>query len=383
MEGFWQTGASGPAIMDDVSERDLKQRLIDRIRSEGPISFAEFMEAALYDPEDGFYARPPIGPDGHFVTSPHVSGAFGALVARQVGQVWDLLGKPDRMAVVEVGAGDGTLARQILEGVAAVPELASAVGYVAVERSGGARSYLADIGVEVRSSLEDLSVEGCVLANEVIDNLPFRRVRRRAGRTVEVLVGADDGRLVEVEGEPDPRLLERLPAQPEEGEERPVSEGAAAFVHQAAAALRRGYCFLFDYGFAAGERPGPVHAYRDHRVLADTLEDPGGRDVTAAVDLQALAQEAAAAGLSVWGPITQRDALLGLGFRTWMSGLRSRQAEAQLARAPREAARLYSERQRASILVDPAKLGGLRLLVFGTRGLPPPAAALGDRRSGC
>jgi SAM-dependent MidA family methyltransferase len=217
----------------------------------------------------------------------------------------------------------------------------------------------------------------------VIDNLPFRRVRRRRGRTVEVLVGAKGGRLVEVEGEPDPGLLGRLTAKPGENEERPVSEASVTLVQEIARALRRGYCFLFDYGYSEGERPGPVHAYRDHRVVADVLEDPGSRDVTVAVDLRALAEEAREAGLAVWGPVPQRDALLALGFRTWMSGLRSRQAEAQLARAPREAARLYSERQRASILVDPGKLGGLQLMVLGTEGLPPPAAALGDRATGC
>jgi SAM-dependent MidA family methyltransferase len=147
--------------------------------------------------------------------------------------------------------------------------------------------------------------------------------------------------------------------------------------------LRRGYCFLFDYGFREGETPGPVHAYRDHQVLEDVLEEPGSRDVTAAVDLAAVAREAAAAGLQVWGPLSQRQALLGLGFRTWMQALRSRQTELQVTRGWRDAARVYSERQRASILIDPTKLGGLQVLVLGTEGLPPPAAAIGDRETGC
>src|SRR5688500_1546784 len=101
------------------------------------------MEVALYDPEGGFYTRPPVGEAaGHFVTSPHVSGAFGVLLARQVGQAWDLLGKPSQITVLEVGAGDGTLGRQILEGVRVVPELEGALRYVAVERGVGARPLL-------------------------------------------------------------------------------------------------------------------------------------------------------------------------------------------------------------------------------------------------
>jgi SAM-dependent MidA family methyltransferase len=362
----------------------LRERLLARISAAGPITFDEFMEWALYEPGEGFYDRPPVGEEGDFVTSPHVSPAFGALLARQVGQVWDLLERPPLLTVAEVGAGDGTLARQILEAVRAVPELAGSLRYVAMERSRGARFALAALTLELRTSLEELEpFEGCILANELLDNLPFRRLRRRNGRTVEVRVGAHNGSLVEVETEAPTEMLALLPRPLEEKEERPVSPHALAFVRQMARVLRRGYCFLFDYGFTKGEAPGPVHAYRHHRVLEDVLGNPGSRDVTAAVDLEALAVEARRFKLSVWGPITQREALLGLGFRTWMSGQRSRQAELQLARRSRDATRLYSERQRASILIDPDKLGGLRLLVFGTKGLPPPAAAIGDRDAGC
>jgi SAM-dependent MidA family methyltransferase len=363
---------------------DLKGKLLQRIRSSGPITFADFMEVALYDPEGGFYTRPPVGEAaGHFVTSPHVSRAFGALLARQVGQAWDLLGKPSQITVLEVGAGDGTLGRQILEGVRVVPELEGALRYVAVERSAGARPLLAEAGLEVRPSLDEVEpFTGCVLANELLDNLPFRRVRQREGRTLEVLVGAEDGRLIEVEEEAPTDLVDLI-SGPSPSEERPVSPEALGFVRDVARVLERGYCFLFDYGFREGETPGPVHAYRDHRVLEDVLEEPGSRDVTAAVDLAAVAREATAAGLQVWGPLSQREALLGLGFRTWMQALRSRQTELQVTRGWRDAARVYSERQRASILIDPTKLGGLQVLVLGTEGLPPPAAAIGDRETGC
>jgi SAM-dependent MidA family methyltransferase len=374
--------------METKTPRDptsLRWRLVEHIRTHGPIAFDDFMETALYDPSDGFYARPRVGEGGDFVTSPHVSTAFGALLARQVGQVWDLTGRPPLLTVAEAGAGDGTLARQILEGAQAVPDLAASLRYVALERSPGARFALAALPLELHGSLEDLEpFEGCILANELLDNLPFRRLRRRGGRTVEVRVGASNGRLVEVEAEAPIELLSLLPRPLEkEREERPVSPHALGFVRQVARVLRRGYCFLFDYGFAGGEMAGPVHAYRRHHVLADVLEDPGSRDVTAAVDFEALAVEARRFKLSVWGPISQREALLGLGFRTWVSGLRHRQAELQLARRAREVARVYSERQRASILIDPDKLGGLRVLVFGTEGLPPPAAAIGDRDAGC
>ncbi|MGH2556542.1 MAG: SAM-dependent methyltransferase, partial [Actinomycetota bacterium] len=95
------------------SNGTLGERLRDRIVAEGPITFAEFMETALYDPDGGFYSRLSVGEEGHFVTSPHLSPVFGRLVAGQVAEFWELLDRPARFDVIEVGAGDGTLAHQI------------------------------------------------------------------------------------------------------------------------------------------------------------------------------------------------------------------------------------------------------------------------------
>lgn len=362
----------------------LRERLVRLIRESGPIDFAAFMDLALYDPEEGFYARPPIGEDGHFVTSPHVSPAFGDLVARQVAESWEALGRPRPFDLVEIGAGDGTLAVQILAAVRTVPDLAAALRYTAVERTPGARAVLEASGLEARASLDEVGpATGCIVANEVLDNLPFHRLRERDGGVSEVFVGIDGDRLVEVEGKPTRDAIDSLDRPLQPGEERPVSPAASAMVRDLAAALDRGYALLFDYGFGAEVPPGPVHAYRDHRVLAEVLEDPGSRDVTAAVDLDAVAAEAGRSGLQVWGPLPQREALLGLGYRLWASGVRTRQAEAEANGDWREANRLFAARSRASILVDPAKLGGLRLLALGTEGLPPPAAVLGDRQIGC
>jgi SAM-dependent MidA family methyltransferase len=369
------------AACDDIGV-GLRERLLGRIREDGPITFAAFMEAALYDPEEGFYARPPVGEDGHFVTSPHVSPAFGDLLARQLAECWDALDRPRPYTVVEVGAGDGTLAVQVLAATRSVPELARALRYLTVERTPGALAALGEAGLEAHASLSEAGpVVGCVLANEVLDNVPFHRLRERDGRVVEVLVGLEGDRLVEVDAEPSKETLDLLDRSLRPGEERPVSPAATATVRELATTLERGYSFFFDYGFR-GE-PGPIHAYRDHRVLADVLEDPGSRDVTAAVDLDAVASEARRSGLQVWGPVPQREALLALGYRLWAAGVRKRQAEAEARGDWRQANRLYEARSRASILVDEAKLGGLWLLALGTEGLPPPAAILGDREMCC
>jgi SAM-dependent MidA family methyltransferase len=375
---------AGQALGRVEAVGDLKSRLLERIASTGPITFAEFMEAALYDAHEGFYARPPIGERAHFVTSPHVSPAFGDLMARQVAECWEVLGRPRPFTVLEIGAGDGTLADHILAAVGAVPDLTEALRYVAVERSAGARQALMDRGLEVHQDLRSSGrVTGCIVANEVLDNLPFRRVRDRDGSLVEIVVGAEHDRLIEVERPAPKELVDMVDGEMRSGRERPVSPAARAFLSSMARILERGYAFLIDYGFEAGESPGPVHAYRDQDVLAEVLADPGSRDVTAAVDWEAIGVEAERAGLQVWGPVAQREALLALGYRMWSAGVRRRQAEAEAAGDWRTATRLYGERSRASILIDPAKLGGLQLMALGTEGLPAPVAVLGDRDTGC
>jgi SAM-dependent MidA family methyltransferase len=362
----------------------LKRRLVQRISETGPITFADFMDFALYDSAEGFYQNPPIGPDRHFVTSPHVSPAFGDMLARQLAESWETLGRPDPFAVVEVGAGDGTLARRILKAVGSVPALQGSLRYVAVERSSAARDALAELDVEVHASLTDVAPRtGCLVANELLDNLPFHRLRERGGRIREVMVGTDGEDLIEVEAEPTPEAIGAIARPLSPGEERPVSPASLRFVGEVAATLARGYAFLLDFGFRATDGPGPVHAYRHHRVIEDVLQEPGSRDITAAVDLEAVASEAARTGLTVWGGVSQQQALLALGFRLWLSGLRQRQAAAERVGDWREANRLYGERSGATVLIDPDKLGALQLLALATPGLPPPAAVLGDRERGC
>ncbi len=360
----------------------LRDRLLAEIRDRGAITFADFMEAALYDPTEGFYARPPIGEDGHFVTSPHVSPAFGDLLARQVAECWDLLGHPRPFTVVEVGAGDGTLAGQIVRAVSTVSDLAEALRYVGVERSLGGIAALRGAGVEAQVSLAG-SITGCVIGNEVLDNVPFHRLRERSGHVLEVLVGVEGDHLIEVEADAPADLVALLDRPLRSGEERPVSPSALGLIEEVAAILSGGYAFFVDYGFGGDETAGPVHAYRDHSVLAEVLEEPGSRDITAAVNLDAVVSTARRSGLQSWGPVPQREALLALGYRMWSSGVRSRQADAESRDDWREANRLYEARSRASILVDPAKLGGLSLLAFATEGLPPPMSVLGDRAVGC
>jgi SAM-dependent MidA family methyltransferase len=329
-----------------------RRAIADVIRSHGPITFAEFMELALYG-EGGFYAGTPIGPgeDAAFVTSPHVHPVFGRLLASGIRELWDLLGRPEPLLISEVGAADGMLARQLLESLATV-----SIRYSAIERSAAAREALSRLGsVEVRERLD--GEPHLVLAHELLDNLPFRRFRGDR----ELLVGLDGDRFVEVFTEGD-----------EPGEETVVPEGALTFLDELAAGLTRGYALLIDYGGSGGPG-GPAHGYRSHRIVEDLLADPGRSDITAGVDFERIARHVEGLGLVVLANVSQHDALMSLGFESWIRDELAQQARLLDERRGLDAVRTWSGRSRATLLADPAALGRLRWMLLASRGLPAPS----------
>ncbi len=342
------------------------------IAADGPIGFDRFMELALYGP-GGFYIDPPVGTgDGRaFATNPHVHPVFGQLLAAGLMELWDRVGQPDPFRLTEVGAGDGTLARQLLEALADVPII-----YTAAERSPGARVALGQIaGVVAADSLPGGS--HVVLAHELLDNLPFRRVRQTQAGPREIRVGTDGDRFVEVLAKRLDRDVEAAAASlVTPGDETVIPVGLFAFIDAIAAELgsagaRGGYALLIDYG-AEGHTGGPVHGYAGHRLVQDVLADPGASDITSGVDFTQLAAYAEGLGLAAASSVTQRHALSVLGFERWTREELGRQATLLDQRDGIEAVRTWSGRQAASFLVDPAGLGRTRWLLLTTPGLPLP-----------
>jgi NADH dehydrogenase [ubiquinone] 1 alpha subcomplex assembly factor 7 len=337
-------------------------RVLDAIRSriaaDGPIDFATYMNLALYG-DGGYYERPPIGAGGDFVTSPHVHPVFGTLVARALAELAGGLPGEATVRLSEVGAGDGTLARQIIaEGVG------RPFAYTAVEVGAGARSALADVpGVIVASSLARADL---VLAHELLDNLPFRVVR--GDREIRVDVHRD--RLVEAPTQIDTELRALIGDVATAEDELVVPTGALSFVDELANALKDGYALLIDYGHDEGG--GPVHGYRSHRPVADVLATPGETDITAGVDFGWVARHAAALGLRAFPTVSQRAALMALGFEDWYrDALASQQSDLAAGRGV-EAVRTWSGRSMAMVLVDPTQLGRHRWLVLATPHMPQP-----------
>jgi SAM-dependent MidA family methyltransferase len=233
--------------------------------------------------------------------------------------------------------------------------------------------------VEAVAGLGELEsgLVGCLVANELLDNLPFHRLRGTGEGIAELFVGLEDGRFVLVEGPPsDPELEGRAPPLAP-GEEAVVNLHALRFIEQGSRLFRRGYLWMCDYGWipgaSAGLRKDLAHGYRGHRMEEDVLSEPGTRDITAGVDFGALSRHAEALGLRAWPLTTQRDALLRLGYRRWDEEARARQVRATAARDGLSAMRTYSDRNRAAQLVDPMGLGAFVVLCLGVGAVPERA----------
>lgn len=313
-------------------------RLEARLWAQGrPLRVDEFVEAALYDPEDGFYGsgRGRPGRRGDFLTSPEVGPLFGAVLASALEGWWREAGEPPTFTVVEAGAGAGTLARAVL---AAKPEVP--LTYVAVERSAPLRSSHPE-GVASRSSLPEEPFVGVVVANELLDNLPFR------------LLDPDGEVFVTASGEEVLRPCElTLPAQGR----IPAQEAAAAWLAEARQRLVEGRVVVIDYGSDTAElerRPWGewVRTYRAHGPGGPPFADPGTQDITCEVAWDQLAAVALptrrrpqADALVAWGI----EELVEEGRRTWAGRASVADLEAMTAR---------SRVREAEALLDPAGLG--------------------------
>ena len=379
-------------------DADLVAAIRAEIAAHGPITFARFMERALYEPGHGYYRRADHGPGpsggpglagGDFITAPETHPIFGAAVGRLVEEAWEVLGRPEPFTITEPGAGSGALAAGLLGGLRDLGSpLLAVVRYRPVEvepaRLAGIRERLATEGLAGYLAADETpgtAIEtGAVVANEVLDALPVHRLIGRPGGPRELLVGSDGDHLTAVEADlANPDLARRLDDEGVRLLDGQVTEVCLAVDGWLAAAtghLARGVVVLVDYAEEPSSLHGPRHpegtlrAFARHAVGGDPFRQVGRQDLTATVDLAAVRSAAARARLEPVGETTQAELLAAAGT----AGL----TDAWLRRPGasfEEALRLRSALVR---LMDTQGMGGFRVLVFG-RNLPP-GATLGTLR---
>lgn len=301
------------------------------------VPFSRFMEDALYDSVAGFYTRHGrAGRRGDFLTSPEVGPLFGALVAERLDREWDRSGRPSRFTVVDAGAGPGTLARAV---AFAGPRCADALRYVMVEISDVQRSrhaehlegWRGDLGVDVAAvdayvasegpgpgfvsaSVLPSRIDGLVLANELLDNLPFDIVRA-TGSGTELLLVVEDGDTRSFVPSPVTLPDEFLPivGSVPVGTWIPWQHRAREWVRDVIGRIGTGTLVVLDYGgptaqIAAVGDTGWLRTYAGHERGGDPLADPGEHDITSDIAVDQLSLDVAPTMMT-----TQREWLLGLG----------------------------------------------------------------------
>ena len=361
-----------------------EQEIRRRIQTTGPIDFAEFMEVALFWPQGGYYSGPePIGASGDYYTSPLAHPAFGALLAQQLFQMWRLLNCPDTFTVVEAGAGNGLLCRDVVAHSAHLPpDFRRSLRYICLDRrpAAGAERGLAQtdgMPLVARAAASGLPLQpfvGCVLSNELLDSYPVHQVTVRQGSLREVYVGLSGEDLVEVIGEPStPALAARLGdlgVEITEGQTAEINLGLDHWAHELGLALDEGFVLTIDYGHWAEELYSPERRYRGtlttfhrHTQTDAPFRHIGSQDITSHVDFTSVVQAGRREGLEILGFSTQGQFLSSLGldqFRKRLSSLGLPDSVVQANRAG------------LLDLVRPGGLGDFKVLAQG-KGVGRPA----------
>lgn len=318
--------------------------------------FDRFMELALYG-SHGFYVRADggrAGRRGDFITSPEVGPLFGAVMARYLDTEWHRIGRPDPFTVIDAGAGPGTLARSIH---AARPACTAAMRYVAVEVSPVQRERHPNHVVskaDLPDGHDDGQIDGVVIANELLDNLPFR-LAVHDGVWREAFVDVDrDGRLVERLSTPFDSPPSQLPPGAPLGARIPVIDQAHEFVAGCRTLLRSGSLLTIDYGVALtaelAMRPWRewLRTYRGQERGDHYLVDPGGQDITTDVPIDQLPVPDAVRSQTQFLRLHGIDELVEEGRRVWSE---------QAARPGLEAMKMRSRISESEALLDARGLG--------------------------
>lgn len=360
-----------------MAEGGLADTLAQLLRAKGPIPFDAFMETALYSDPDGFYRRHVPGDATTYHTSPSLTPWFGKFVARQLELFWHRLGEPREFVVAEIGPGSGDLALAAIRGASG--PLRDALKWIFVEPFANIaevqkqRLSSSTVPTTWLQSLEDADpITGVILANEVLDNFPFRifEVRRRSA--VEIAVDLEGQEFVETQIEiADPGLEERAIAAAshlEAGDRFEVSLHQEEWVGRAAAVLERGYVLALDYGdeepaIWTGRPAGTAITYHNGSLGVDLLKDPGSADITAHVNFSALQRAAVEAELTVGRLPTQREWLESLGLQEVVVQLIGAQKQAEGQGDHGEGIALLAERSRVESLRARGGLGALRVFL--------------------
>lgn len=320
--------------------------IINEIKTIGQVTFAQYMEMALYHPLAGYYTlgNEIIGAQGDFYTAPDVSHFFGKLLADQIHQMWVICGKPQQWVLVEYGAGKGLLAKDLINHCEnKYMDMYLVMKYIIIEKSPSMikkqKQILSQVSQPSRgiSWLEDqkeLSLEpitGCIFSNELFDSFPVHRVVKQKGKIYEIYVAYEQGQLSEVYGPLSSmeieNYMEELPLDLEEGQAIEINLKMKEWLFNSASAIYKGFILTIDYGDIATNvlsplgHNGTIRTYCHHRLGSNLYQYPGKQDITANVNFTDLDRWGEKAGLKPAGYLSQMQFLINLGIMEYLQEL--------------------------------------------------------------
>jgi len=375
-----------------VAPHQLKQHIIEHIEHEGPITFADYMRMALYEPGSGYYVTGPArtGWEGRdYFTNVDVSTLFASCMGQQLLQMWQKLGQPARFIVLEQGAGGGNLTQGVRAwAVQEAPVFNAALDYQAQDIRTGqdvvARSYdgchrnrqPAQLIVETRS------MPSVILSNELVDAFPVHIVETRNSRLYELFVDVQQGRLREILAEPSTEAVAsyldkyKIPwLRFGDGWRAEINLDALRWMERVAHLIRRGFILTIDYGdrarnlYTRYRRRGTLACYSRHQLKDRPLAHPGEQDITAHVNFSALIDVGRQNGLRLSTFTTQRLWLENLGIYDELERRRRHEfSEADTERSTDRGQVAYLRwnilRQQVAVLTDPAGMGNFKVLIL-------------------
>jgi len=361
----------------------LQQIIIERIQREGPISFADYMRMALYDPDYGYYmtgsAR--MGWEGDYYTSTDVSALFAYCMGRQLVQMWELLARPDPFVVLEQGSGRGNLALQLQEWAKqAQPDMYASLDYATEDIRAGRNALQAQ---------GDAKLVSVLLSNELVDAFPVHVVEKRDGHLYEVFVDMHHGRMHEVLDEPSSvEVASYLDTYTipwstyDDGWRAEINLDALRWMQRSAQMLKgdtkakqRGFLLTIDYGdkahslYTPERQRGTLACYFQHQLTERPLVRPGEQDITAHVNFSALIDEGRRQGLRLHSFTTQKAWLEAMGLTEEVEQLRktdfsAMDTERATDKGQKALLQWYTFRQRIAALADPMGMGNFKVLVM-------------------
>ncbi len=318
----------------------LENKIAQLIRNKGPITFDSFMDMALYDPEFGYYASKGqrLGRLGDFYTSSHLHPIFGAIIGKQILQMWELMASPERFTVIEMGAGEGYACRDMLDYLKkAMREDQSCSGgffdslqYLIVERNQLQRDRQQAILNEYNDKIEWITdirqagtISGCIFSNELLDAFPVHLVRME-DQLREIYVNHDGVNFVEQTGDLSSNAIAAYFREEEirlgRGYITEVNLRIGDWLSDVSSVLEKGFVFTIDYGYTAGEyydedrNRGTLLCYHNHEFSEDPYKRIGEQDMTSHVNFSSVKRRGDERGLTTLGYCSQGTFLFAMGI---------------------------------------------------------------------